>query len=138
MTIPEFYEKRFSRGVRIFGGLLLALAGILNMGLFLKAGALFVTGLTGLTDPNSVAVVMTVMLAPGDRLHDHGRDGFGGDHRLHPVRHPLLRHDPSPAAWPSSPSAGLPSSKTVAAVHGESGFNPCWKAAGSAPRTSCG
>ncbi len=63
MTIPEFYEKRFSRGVRIFGGLLLALAGILNMGLFLKAGALFVTGLTGLTDPGSVAVVMTVMLA---------------------------------------------------------------------------
>ena len=38
MTIPEFYEKRFSRGVRIFGGLLLALSGILNMGLFLKVG----------------------------------------------------------------------------------------------------
>ena len=51
MTIPEFYEKRFSRGVRIMGGLLLALSGILNMGLFLKAGALFVTGLTGMTDP---------------------------------------------------------------------------------------
>ena len=26
MTIPEFYERRFSRGVRIFGGLLLALS----------------------------------------------------------------------------------------------------------------
>ena len=32
------------------------------MGLFLKAGALFVTGLTGLTDTNSVAIVMTIML----------------------------------------------------------------------------
>lgn len=63
MTIPEFYEKRFSRGVRILGGLLLAVSGILNMGLFLKAGALFVTGLTGMTDPTSVAVVMTIMLA---------------------------------------------------------------------------
>jgi len=63
MTIPEFYEKRFSRGVRIIGGLLLAFSGILNMGLFLKAGALFVTGLTGMTDPTSVSIVMTVMLA---------------------------------------------------------------------------
>ena len=63
MTIPEFYERRFSRGVRITGGLLLALSGILNMGLFLKAGAIFVTGLTGMTDPMSVALVMTVMLA---------------------------------------------------------------------------
>ncbi len=47
-TIPEYYEKRFGRGARIFGGLLLAAGGILNMGLFLKAGAIFVTGLTGL------------------------------------------------------------------------------------------
>lgn len=62
MTIPEYYERRFSRGVRITGGLLLALAGILNMGLFLHAGAIFVTGLTGMTDPSSVALVMTVML----------------------------------------------------------------------------
>lgn len=62
MTIPEFYEKRFSRGVRIFGGLLLALSGILNMGLFLKAGAIFVAGLTGITNPTSVGLIMTVML----------------------------------------------------------------------------
>ena len=62
MTIPEFYEKRFSRGVRILGGFLLAVGGILNMGLFLKAGAIFVTGLTGLTDPAHVALVMTAML----------------------------------------------------------------------------
>lgn len=63
MTIPEFYGKRFGTGVRVYGGLILALAGILNMGLFLRAGALFVTALTGLSDPLAVNVVMTVLLA---------------------------------------------------------------------------
>ena len=63
MTIPEYYERRFGRGVRIAGGLLLAVSGILNMGLFLKAGALFIAGLTGMTDPTYVAIVMSVMLA---------------------------------------------------------------------------
>jgi len=62
MTIPEFYEKRFGRGVRVFGGLLLAAAGILNMGLFLKAGAIFLTALTGLTDPTYVKLVMTALI----------------------------------------------------------------------------
>lgn len=64
MTIPEYYEKRFSSSsLRIFGGLILALAGILNMGLFLKAGAIFVTGLTGMNDPTTIKIVMTVMIA---------------------------------------------------------------------------
>lgn len=62
MTIPEFYERRFSRGVRVFGGLVLALTGILNMGMFLRTGALFLTSLTGMTDPLVVKIVMTVLL----------------------------------------------------------------------------
>lgn len=62
MTIPEFYEMRFSRGVRIFGGVILALTGILNMGMFLRTGALFLTSLTGLTDPLIVKIVMTILL----------------------------------------------------------------------------
>lgn len=62
MTIPEFYGKRFTPGVRIFGGLVLAVAGILNMGLFLKAGALFLTALMGLHDPTAVNLVMTALL----------------------------------------------------------------------------
>lgn len=62
-TIPEYYERRFrSRPLRIFGGLLLAISGILNMGLFLKAGAIFLTGLTGLHDPTLVKWVMTGMI----------------------------------------------------------------------------
>ena len=63
MTIPEFYEQRFgSQRLRAFGGLLLALSGILNMGLFLKAGAIFVTGLTGIHDDTTIKLVMTGML----------------------------------------------------------------------------
>ena len=35
MTIPEFYERRFDRKTRILGGIMMALGGVLNMGLFL-------------------------------------------------------------------------------------------------------
>ncbi len=73
MTIPEFYEKRFGRGVRILGGIILALSGILNMGLFLKAGAIFVMGITNVGVTNitpdmqlalgtELKVIMTVLL----------------------------------------------------------------------------
>jgi len=63
MTIPEFYEKRFGRGVRILGGIILALSGILNMGMFLKAGSLFVMGITGLTQDVHLKIIMSVLLA---------------------------------------------------------------------------
>ncbi len=62
MTIPEFYQKRFgSRRLRIFGGLVLAAAGILNMGLFLRAGGEFVAGITGI-EWEAVKWVMTAMI----------------------------------------------------------------------------
>jgi len=63
MTIPEFYERRFSRGVRILGGIILALSGILNMGMFLKAGSIFVMGITGLTQDVHLKIIMSVLLA---------------------------------------------------------------------------
>ncbi|MHC4242108.1 MAG: sodium:solute symporter family protein [Planctomycetota bacterium] len=62
MTIPEFYERRFGRGVRILGGIILALSGILNMGMFLKAGSLFVMGITGLTRSVHLNIIMSVLL----------------------------------------------------------------------------
>ena len=62
MTIPEFYEKRFGRDVRILGGVILAFSGILNMGLFLKAGSLFVMGVTGMASEVHLKIVMTVLL----------------------------------------------------------------------------
>lgn len=63
MTIPEFYEKRFGRGVRILGGMILAFSGILNMGMFLKAGSIFVMGITGLTEDVHLKIIMTTLLA---------------------------------------------------------------------------
>ncbi|HUW58537.1 MAG TPA: sodium:solute symporter family protein [Planctomycetota bacterium] len=63
MTIPEYYDRRFGRGVRVTGGAILVFAGVLNMGMFLKAGALFVTGLVGHTDPTTLNIIMSVLLA---------------------------------------------------------------------------
>lgn len=62
MTIPEYYEKRFGRGVRILGGIILAFSGILNMGMFLKAGSLFVAGITGMGEAVHLKIIMTVLL----------------------------------------------------------------------------
>ena len=64
LTIPEFYEKRFGRGARILGGIVLAFGGILNMGLFLKIGSLFIVGVTGMSqDSAALPWVMTTLLA---------------------------------------------------------------------------
>ncbi len=62
MTIPEFYERRFGRGVRILGGTILAFSGILNMGMFLKAGSIFVMGITGMTEDIHLKIIMSVLL----------------------------------------------------------------------------
>jgi SSS family solute:Na+ symporter len=62
MTIPEFYEKRFGKNVRVIGGILLSLGGILNMGLFLQAGARFMMGITGYSNPAGLKIFMSVML----------------------------------------------------------------------------
>jgi SSS family solute:Na+ symporter len=63
MTIPEFYEKRFGRDVRILGGAILAFSGILNMGMFIKAAAVFITCITGMTSPLELKMIMTALLA---------------------------------------------------------------------------
>ncbi len=62
MTIPEYYEQRFGRTTRVLGGTILALAGILNMGLFLQAGSQFVTTVLGLGPGLGLKLVMTSML----------------------------------------------------------------------------
>lgn len=62
MTIPEFYERRFSPNLRIFGGLILAASGILNMGMFLKADSMFVTSVMGMNDDTTLKIAMTVIL----------------------------------------------------------------------------
>jgi SSS family solute:Na+ symporter len=62
LTIPEFYEMRFGKNVRVIGGILLTLGGILNMGLFLQAGARFMMGVTGYSHPAGLKLFMSVML----------------------------------------------------------------------------
>ena len=63
LTIPEFYEKRFDRKTRILGGIMLALGGILNMGLFLKVGSMFIVGITGMSaESQALPWVMTLLL----------------------------------------------------------------------------
>lgn len=61
LTIPEFYERRYGRGVRFFGGSLLFLGGVLNMGIFLKFDGIFLTETIGL-DPGLLVGVMVLML----------------------------------------------------------------------------
>jgi len=61
MTVPEFYELKYTRGVRLLGGIILTLAGTLNMGLFPILGSKFVVGFTGL-DKEYVNYVMVAML----------------------------------------------------------------------------
>ena len=63
LTIPEFYGRRFGPQARALGALILVAAGVLNMGLFLKAGALFVTNITGLENAVWLNWIMTLMLA---------------------------------------------------------------------------
>jgi Na+/proline symporter len=62
MTIPEYYEQRFDKQTRVLGGILLALGGILNMGLFLQVGSQFVIGVTGI-DGTLLSIVMVALLA---------------------------------------------------------------------------
>jgi SSS family solute:Na+ symporter len=64
LTIPEFYERRFGRKTRILGGIMLVFGGVLNMGLFLKVGSMFIVGITGMSDQGwALPAVMTTLLA---------------------------------------------------------------------------
>ncbi|GMU24156.1 MAG: sodium:solute symporter [Phycisphaerae bacterium] len=49
-TVAEYYEQRYSRGVRVLGGFIIAAAGILNYGVFLKVEANFIKIITGVPD----------------------------------------------------------------------------------------
>lgn len=62
LTIPEYYEQRYSQGVRVLGGVMMVTAGVLNMGLFLKAGSQFLTAISGLPQGDFLNWIMTVLL----------------------------------------------------------------------------
>lgn len=57
-TLPEYFQVRYSRRVRVVAGVICALAGILNMGLFPKMGATFITYATGLGSAGVTRIVV--------------------------------------------------------------------------------
>ncbi len=61
MTVPEFFERRYSLGLRLLTGVLVALGGILNMGVFLKIEGEFLTVISGIP-AHYLVTVMTVIL----------------------------------------------------------------------------
>ena len=42
VTIPEFFQTRYNKKIRVISGVMCVLAGVLNMGLFPKMGAIFI------------------------------------------------------------------------------------------------
>lgn len=61
MTVPEFYDLKYSRNVRILGGLILFIGGVLNMGVFLKLDGVFLSHAMGFGD-NSVSLIMVILI----------------------------------------------------------------------------
>jgi SSS family solute:Na+ symporter len=61
MTLPEYFEVRYSRRLRVLTGVLVAVGGILNMGVFLKVEGTFLTLITGLP-LDYLKVTMTAIL----------------------------------------------------------------------------
>jgi SSS family solute:Na+ symporter len=55
LTLAEFFERRYGRSFRVFGGLLSYVAGIINFGIFPAVGARFFLVYTGL--PESLDVL---------------------------------------------------------------------------------
>lgn len=61
MTIPQFYELRYNKNVRIVGGIILFVGGVLNMGIFLKFDGIFLSEVMGF-GPQALGFIMTLML----------------------------------------------------------------------------
>jgi solute:Na+ symporter, SSS family len=65
MTIPEYFQARYTRGVRILAGCLMAFGGALNLGIFPKLEASFLNIVLGIRMehlPATMAVLLTVVL----------------------------------------------------------------------------
>lgn len=62
MTVPEYFEVKYSQGLRIVTGVLVAVGGILNMGVFLKIEGQFLTIVSGIDSKHLVAVMTAILL----------------------------------------------------------------------------
>src|SRR5208283_3753082 len=61
MTIPEFFEVKYSKNLRVLTGILVATGGILNMGVFLKVEGTFLAIIAGIP-LNHLKAIMTGIL----------------------------------------------------------------------------
>ncbi len=72
LTLPEFFERRYSRRFRVFAGVVAYVAGLINFGIFPAVGARFFMYFTGLPEEFAVAgvtlslfpILMVLLLAP--------------------------------------------------------------------------
>src|SRR2546427_2684214 len=62
MTVPEYFERKYSRGLRIVTGVLVALGGSVNMGVVLKIEGEVLPIVNGV-DSGQIIALMTVLLA---------------------------------------------------------------------------
>jgi len=60
-TIPEFFSRKFSKGVRLYVGIIMAIGGILNFGVFPGVEANFINIITGISK-DYLLLTMVVML----------------------------------------------------------------------------
>ena len=61
MTIPEFFSRKFNSGIRLYIGVLMAIGGILNFGVFPGVEANFINIVTGIPK-EYVLLTMVIML----------------------------------------------------------------------------
>jgi len=65
MTVPEYFSNRYSKGVRFYIGILMAVGGILNFGVFPGVEAKFINIVTGIPEEYllvTMVVLMTIVL----------------------------------------------------------------------------
>lgn len=64
-TIPEFFSKRFNKGTRFYLGILMAVGGILNFGVFPGVEAKFINIITGIPEHYllyTMVILLTVVM----------------------------------------------------------------------------
>src|SRR5260370_25880563 len=62
MTVPEYFQVKYSVGLRFLTGFVVALGGILNMGVFLKIEGQFLVTVSGIDSRYLVAVMTGILL----------------------------------------------------------------------------
>src|SRR5215470_12811198 len=62
MTVPEYFERKYSLGLRLLTGILVALGGILNMGVFLKIEGEFLTIVSGIPSRYLILAMTMILL----------------------------------------------------------------------------